>query len=218
MKINIKYKILTPIFAFISILLIVLFLINWSYSIFDISADNYEKKLHTNNGSLYSVDIDEYIPRIDKECFSINMRGISALGQRYGVEILKTYDLYKDQGANWTSDYGTYYSFEPAPSDLEYKILYEKDKDSYITDNIIDISIGSKFKAENSPKIKEIIKELIEKNGFTLKRTQLIYGHDIIIKETEDSFIVGFINGKYDYHNQPTVGLYLKSYSKKHLF
>jgi len=197
---------------------VVIFLLSWSISIFDIDADNYERKLHTNNESLWCVNIDDYIPTIDKECFSISMRGISALGQRYGVKILKTDDLTKAYGIRWTNDLGTYYSFEPAPSDLEYKILYEKNEDPNKTDKITEIRIDSKLKDENAPKIKQIIKELIEQNGFTLIRSSLILGSDIIIKETKDSFIIGVINLKYESRISLPHGLYIKSYSKKHLF
>jgi uncharacterized protein YihD (DUF1040 family) len=192
MKLKIKSKYFIVFFSLIIISSVILFLTNCSYSIVEIDADNYKAKLRNNRKSVWATGIENYIPRIDAECFSIRTREVYTLGQRYGVKILKC------TNSNYISKYGTYYCFESAPSNLEYKALYKKRKDPGKIDMVIEIRIDSKWKDDNMLKIKEIIRKLCEENGFVLKRSRLILGSDIIIKETEDSFIIGVINSKYD--------------------
>ena len=210
MKLKMKSNYLIVILSLIIVTLIVLFLNTWSYSIVEIEADNYKAKLHSNNKPIWATDIESYLPGNDAECFSIRTREVFTPGQRYGVRIKEKTD--------WTSKNGIWYSFESAPSDLEYCALYKEKKGPGYIDMAIEIRIDSKWKYFNSLKIKEIIRMLCEDNGFILKRSNSILGCDIIIKETEDGFIIGKINLKYDDEKKPSHGLYFSSYSKKHFF
>lgn len=210
MKLKIKSKYLIVIFSLIIVTLIVLFLNTWSYSIVEIEADNYEAKLHPNNKTVWETGIENYIPEIDAQCLSIRTREVYTPGERFGIIIKERTD--------WTSKYGKWYSFESAPSDLEYCALYKEKKGPGYIDMAIQIRIDSKWKYYNALKIKEIIRRLCEENGFILKRSQSILGSDIIIKETEDGFIIGKINIKYDDEKKPSHGLYFSCYSKKHFF
>ena len=68
----------------------------------------------------------------------------------------------------------------------------------------------------NSPDtslIRVMINNLLYNNGFTLKKSKLKGNNDIIIKETEDSFIIGVF---YSVDEQKfTTNIHFDSYSKK---
>lgn len=206
-------KKIIAILSIINVSLVILILTNWSYSIFDIDADNFESKLNP----IYNLRIffDHNLPAIDQKCFSITHRGLTPYGKNYGIKIKKRTD--------WTSIYGIWYVFEFALSDLQYSVLYKEKKSFYDKDLYyislypLEIRIDSKIQYNNALKIKEIITQLIKEDGYILKKSQFILGNDIVIKETESRFIIGVINRKYD-DKEPSYGLYLNSYSKKRFF
>ncbi len=178
---------------------------NWSYSIVEINADDYEKKLHPNNESIWETDIETYIPRIDSECFSLRTKEIFTRGNSLGISINPTTKF-------GVPRFGSWYSFDSAPSYLEHYAFYNN------LDILTELKIYSKWNYYESLKIKEILRKLIENNGFILKKSNLIYGSDIIIKETEKGFLIGKINMKYDDEKKPSYGIYFTTYSKNHFF
>lgn len=203
-----KFKILTIIFAAISLILSGLFLVNWSYSMDEIEADNYESLLHEQyDGAIY---IDNCLPGFDSNSFSIISKSIKNVGVNYGVNLKRSEALH----VNLINEIGDWYSFENTISDLEYNILYKKIENSEIP---VIIKINAKYIDHNRQQIKEIVRQLCEKEGFIVKKTLFIYGSDIIIKEQKDRFIIGRLNGTYD-ERRPIEGLYLTSFSKKRLY
>lgn len=69
----------------------------------------------------------------------------------------------------------------------------------------------------HDPQLVKIAERLILERQFILKKSNLIAGDDILIKETDEDFIIVKIGGKYDYNNPP-MSLSILTYSKKRSF
>ena len=65
--------------------------------------------------------------------------------------------------------------------------------------------------------LKTICEKLILKEDFTLKKSDLKNGNDILIKETDKNFIIVEIFKTYEGPNPPA-GLYIRTFSKKKYF
>ena len=65
-----------------------------------------------------------------------------------------------------------------------------------------------------TPLIKIMIDNLILQNGFTLMRTNMKVGFDFVIKETDNSFIIGYFPS-YDDTQEPVDNISFSTYSKK---
>lgn len=184
--------------------LILLFVKTWTYSIVDIDADNYKQKLHTNNETVWETGIEDYIPKLDAECLSIRTKEIYRKGSLYGVRI-KRNPSKDDVNGFW-------YEFNGSPSNLLYSAIFKNDE------IITRMDIHSNYDSSGGRKINEIAQQLIERNGFLLSKSKLILGSDIIIKETEEGFIIGSFGLKYGIPDEFPVVLYFITYSKKHFF
>ena len=195
-----KHLIIILTIAVIFFLILILNL--WNYKIDEITADNYTKKLSPIKEGLWEVNVEDCIPKIDAQFFSITEKTIFNQGLNYGMRMTEKTQL--NTNIN-------YYHFEPVPSQLEYSALYSTFNG---VDVATEIRIGTQWREENSIKLKEIISKLCANQGFQLKRSLLIFGCDIIIKETDKGFIIGRVNTKYDYRNSPLHGLYIEYYTK----
>jgi hypothetical protein len=193
---------ITLLLAIIGALVIYILSIQ-SYSITEIDADNYESILHENNKSVWGTGIEDCIPFDDANCISIRTKTLFTEGIYKGVT------LEKIQVNDHPSDY--LYKFKNAPSGLDYSGYFSNDK------IVSGIYIDGKLDTRKGPLIRWIIDNLLKKQGFTLKESKLIMGGDIIICESEDSFIIGTLNGKYYFNenNRGLVGLYFNAYSKR---
>ena len=203
-KIKSKYLIISLLVIIVT--LIVVLLNTWTYSIVEIDADNYKNKLHANNETVWGTAIENYIPRVDAECFSIRTKEVFTIGTNAGVKIEKV--------PNKETSSAVWYNFKNAPSTLDYKALFKNDK------IVTKILIGSNWNKINAATINEIARKMIQDNGFILVKSKLIMGNDIIIKEVEEGFLIGEFNSKYDDSptSLPLFGLYFQTYSKKHFF
>ena len=171
---------ITILTILVSLVIIQLFA---KYSISDISAENFKYKLVTKNASiLIDNGLDRYLP----DNIPISM----------GYEFVNS-DDFRGNGLtikNTIGDKGNVVEISSNNSKLHYTLLYYRNIISYafiFKTGLMDENIP------NTIYIKKIIDDMIIKDGFTLKRSELKKGHDIIIKETDNSFIIGDF-GSYD--------------------
>jgi hypothetical protein len=164
--------------------LFVLLLLNFrNYSITEIDADNFDNILVSEKKSISFTHINRYIPD-NYSLFSINPN----LVFNSKPEITK----YDD-------------------GEIRTGIYIKESKNQYSTNFIYGnpylVSIGS-----DANTIRNIVDQLILKEGFSLKKTIFINHSDIIIKELEDRFIIGVLYMHYD--GSDLNGINLISYSK----
>jgi hypothetical protein len=147
-----------------------------------ITADNFESILTKSNSSILNENnFNQYIP--DK--FPVFTAYEFADSKNYNGNGL---EITNKKGLN-----GNFVEITSLNSRLVYYLGF--------THNILDYAYVFRYGLmdESQPKtyfIKKIINELLLNDGFSLKKTKLKSGQDIIIKETNDTFIIGkFFSG-----------------------
>lgn len=171
-------------------------LANLKYSVLDITADNFKDGIlgpyyQGNEGSLWETGIDNCIS--DK---------ISLLNSNNYQNCNSYYQIQRNE-----NEKGLSIIISNNQNKLEYKTFFNKK--NQITSIIIN-SFGNYFQ------VKKIVENLIIKEGFTLKKTNLKNGFDIIIKETNDSFIIGYLVEEYE--PTPPSAIFISSFSKRKYF
>jgi hypothetical protein len=199
-----KKEIIYTSIIIVLVMLIIPFLIlnSQKYSAADIDADNFRdgivgKWYDGNNESIDEANLANSI----SDNFSL-----------YQAYEFVTSDNYNDSGLeirNKATERGHDVVIFSKHTDLRYEMLFDKR-------NII-FSLGIMYgrSEENKYETKKIVDKLILKSGFTLKKSKLIDGYDIIIKELPDKFIIVTLYGKYE---EPPFCLLFRSYSKKKYF
>lgn len=178
---------------------------NQKFSISDIDADNYRDKLLINNWK-NRIKVD------DSETLSLKLlRGDNPdkidLAYTWQLDNLDRYNfsLNKTKGENG-------------------RVLVELgDKNSpgnfynvYFNSNMLPI--GCIVNLSKGFVFKNLIDKMILEEGFVLKKSTQIKGHDIIIKEDNNSFIIGELFIKYDDLEKNEFSMYnliIHLYSKK---
>ena len=174
---NKKYLFKAIIASLFFLIILLSFLFTAKFSINEITADNFKSKLSLNNASiLIDNQLDQHIP--DK--FPIT----------FAHEFLDA-ENFNNNGLNIKNtkvQKGNHVEISSSNNRLVYYLNFHQNAlvDAYIFKyGLMD---------ENMPNtyfIKKIINDMIIKDGFSLKRTDSKSGNDIIIKETDDSFIIG---------------------------
>ena len=152
-----------------------MFLYFQTYSLLDIDADNYKNKLKKNDNSIWDCMIDDCIP----DNVGLWSSYMYSEFQTNGLKIEKTQ----------TNPTRTRISISHTSSNLNYNVWFENGKipvACQITSNYFN------------PLLKQIADQLILKKQFILKKSNLIRGEDILIKETDDDFIIVGLNRKYE--------------------
>ena len=141
----------------------------------EVNADNYRKILKKNNKSLYNAQLNNVIPD--------------------NIPLINLYDVsdsdnFRSNGLNVVNKKNNEYNHVEIHSynnNLNYWFLFENKK----------LTFAWIFKhallAENSPPnlhLRTIVDKLVLKEGYTLKKSELKYGSDILIKEFDDYFII----------------------------
>lgn len=192
---------ITLFIALIFCLLLFSYLYMAKFSLNEINADNYKENLMESNFSiLIGNGLDYHIPdkgipvAIGYELANSNNF------QGNGLEINNTKHA---EGESNTV------VITSSRSRLVYNFLY--------SDQSLNFAWIHKYGLmddtyPNTIFIKNIINQLILKDGFSLIRTNLKTGEDIIIKEIDQGFIIGSFNS-YD-SNIPPQSLAIKSYRK----
>lgn len=180
----------------ISIILITAFVYvyNAKYSLYEITPDNYKTILKENDASLSEAGLDQAI----SEKFSIALAYNYATSKNLNVASINSTKLIK----------GTHVEIHSYTTDLNYWAMFT---DKQLTSISIFKTGVMNPDSPRNPFIRAMINNLILKEGFLLKRTKLKEGSDIIIKETEDSFIIGSF---YSYDAEIS-SIWLSTYSKK---
>ena len=174
------------------------------YSITEIDADNHYELLpfqSTNSVSILSgTNIDNYIP--DNLPFSL------------GFELLDSKNIYTNNGLDITNqvlEKGNVVNIRSYRSNLGYTLNYI---DKRLTAAFIHKYFLMDENYPNTFHIKTMVNNLVLNEGFLLKKTKLISGHDIVIKETEKSFVIGKLDGKMDNELYPPQSIFFESFSK----
>jgi hypothetical protein len=194
-----KRNILLILFSLI-LIAIVIYTSTAQYSISEITPDNYKTNLKKINASLNEAGIDQVIPE----------KFLLSSANKY-----LTSDNFRNNGIKITNtkiDNGNHVEIHSTVTQLNYWITFEKGN---FTQAYIFKQALMDPNSPPTPFIKEIVNNLILKNGFLLKRTELKNGSDFIIKETDNCFIIGSF---YSYDSQePVSNITFSTFSKKKL-
>ena len=166
------------------LIFIFLFFYNQQFSITELNADNFEEKLLVNN-------LKERIDADKSETLSLDLLASD------NPDRINFYSVWDSNAVNYN-----------------YKIEKKTGKNGVLlievflkgtNQNFYNIYFNSKMQPisfmmnlNSGITLKPILNSLIIKEGFILKKSLIIKGHDIIIKETEKAFIIGELFNKYD--------------------
>lgn len=170
----------------------------YRYSLLDINADNYLELLTENKTSIDKSGIDDCIP--DKINLTVcNHYAPSDNFMNNGLKVSVTHPANKQfLSVDIVSSF----------SGILYTALFKNRKPYYC--NLLE-----RDKMSNRSIIKKIINNLILKEGFVLKKSEYVNGHDILVKETKNDFIIVRLFGHYD--NSP-VGFEIKTFSTRKFY
>jgi len=167
-----------------------------TYSLIDIDADNYRNKIKANHQSISPSGIDHCIP--DNIGILSSHKYISQQDNGSGFEILReTVDGFLKITLN-------------SNTGMQYIVFFDKGSEPVQANIALSVS-------EYEPRLKTICDQLMIKQGFVLKKSNALYGNDILIKETDTNFILVEINNKYEYPNPP-MSLMINTYTKNKFF
>jgi hypothetical protein len=164
------------------------------FSLLQINADNYRTKLKESEEPVYLSGIDNCIP----DHFSILRANDFATSNNFennGIKVERT-------EINPTRLRITVQSIS---TNMEYNVWY-KENNIPVRAQVICWS--------NSNLIKQIIDRLIIQEGFILKQSELKSGQDILIKETENTFIIAELAITYE----DATSFVIESFSKRKYF
>ena len=193
--INKKY--LYSLIVFLILVIAIFTLAIQKYSLLDITADNFADILELNESSVFQSGIDQCIP--DK--ITLHMSHDYAPSDNYGGNGL---NIKREENSK-----RLWITIKSLNTGLTYKAYYEMDDAT-----LVAINISSKT---YDPLLKEIAENLMVKSGFILKTSKLKMGNDIIIKETEDSFIIGTLYLAFE-DPHPPLAINITSYGKRKFF
>ena len=188
-----------------SIILLILFLAFEKYSILDIDPDTYKNELKPNSIPFYLKGIDNYNPDAVRLSYAFDIDDIKA--SRLGVTIEKS--LNGKNGRFMTSVYSNTTGFW-------YDVIF----------NSKSMPISYIISGRNASIFNNICEKLMIEDGFILKKSKLIsnfdIGFDILVKETDDSFIVCELANKFEDIKSNNIldmsSLRFSSYSKNKYF
>jgi hypothetical protein len=157
------------------------------YSISEITADNYRDLLKVSILSpIYKVRIDQIIE---------NSGGMA--GRMFFIYFNENLiPIHNDNFVSYhKNDWGdTVINIVDAVRDLDYGIYR-------INGRPTKVWMGKAFRNPtnmNGDEIKRILSEVISQCGFVIKKSELISGNDILIREEEDCFRIVELAGKYE--------------------
>ena len=187
-------KVIIIVGSIVVVALVLLILHSQTYSLSDIEADNYKHKLKKDDKSIWNCMIDDCIPDNVGLWSSYMYSEI----QSNGLKIEKIQ----------TNPTRTRISISNTPSSLDYDVWFENG----------EIPVACQISSSHyDPLLKQIADQLILKKQFILKKSNLMSGDDILIKETDDDFIIVDLNRKYEYPDPP-LSFIISTYSKRRFF
>lgn len=183
-------------------ILVLLFLYFQTYSVYDIDADNYRKKLKESDNSIWNCMLDDYIPdNISLWSYGLDYQVVQPVNVKVKIEEFKSIKRKR-------------VTITQTPSNLDYIVTYQyKGGDNKVPVKCIIRNSSLQF----DPTLVKIAELLVLNRQFILKKSNLINGQDILIKETDTDFIIIEMIFKYDYNNPPS-GMVISTYSKKRFF
>jgi hypothetical protein len=180
--------------------LVILFFYFQKYSLNEITADNFKKKLKQTENSIWNCMLDDYIPdKISLWGYGSNFQIIQPIPVK--VEIENPNDNFKKITVSNT------------PSSLNYFVVFKNLKSG-------ELKVPIRCFIENyrsNPSVVKMLEKLIIERQFILMKSQLISGNDILIKENESDFIIIEMIRKYDFNNPP-ISLSISTYSRNRFF
>ena len=163
------------------------------YGVHEITPDNYQEKLQV----VYSVSVFRGNNTVFLDDPSILINANTG----------ETNNLYRFNKYSATAD--VVEINDNRIKDFWYTVLYDKSTKMPYHYGITEWKVN-----ENPYYLPQIIKLLMEKGGFTLKRTELIKGHDILIKDVGDYFLIAMILDNVEH----ATNLSFEVYSKRKYF
>lgn len=189
-----KKRILFIVFIITLISAISIYAYSAKYELSNITADNFNDILKRDNNHIYDMSgIQNYIPDKIPIILSKNLIPSNNFNNN-GFEVFTD----KSSTRSWTH-------IKSFQTKLMYSTYFNLDE------KLVAISIGT---TSYDPQIKIIIEKLIINCEFVLKESDKKNGKDIIIKETDESFIIGEIISTYENPNPP-MSITFTSFSKK---
>jgi hypothetical protein len=195
-------KIIVIGISIVVFILFLLFLYFQTYSVYEIDADNYRKKLKQSDNSIWDCMLDDYIPdNISLWSYGDDYQVVQPTNVKVNIEENKTIKRKR-------------VTITQTPSNLNYIVTYQY-KGGDIKVPIWCMISNSSFQYD--PRLVNIAEQLVLNRQFIFKKSQLINGQDILIKETDNDFIIIEMFRKYDY-NDPPMHMVISTYSKKRFF
>ncbi len=195
-----KKKVLLVTLSCVGLVVVLLTYINTiEYSVSEISPDNYMSKLTRTKSTIFEAGLQDFIP----DNFPI-LESYRAL----------TSDNYNNNGLKITNnktDDTNQVDIHSYRTNINYTLVF---KDEHL---IYAWIFKQGYMDPNTPptrSVKKMIDDLILQKGFMLMRTNMKVGSDFIIKETDDSFIIGSFTS-YDNIQKPVEDIGFSTYSKK---
>lgn len=170
-----------------------------SYSVTDITADNYRSLLKETNDA---ITLDDISPGTQKDLHML-------YANQFGEQDNGTIKISRlEQDNNLQIDYKTKITYLRYTTNWK-GANYDKLWSYYVTDYFM----ANDFLPSTPQEIKNIADVLIIKEGFILKESNLKDGGDILIKETKDAFIISRLTGSYS--GNSILSMAMSKYSKK---
>ncbi len=202
-----KYKKSLLVVAFSIFVLVFCFFYFQKYSIVDLNADNY-KELLLKNSFEKRIDIS------DSESINLNLLyldnpdRINFYKLWESDDLAEKYKVTRELGKNGGLFLEVY---NKLPLNNFYNVSY----------NLKRFPIYFMMNLNSGPLMKQVLDKLMVKEGFILKKSSFIKGHDILIKETESTFVIVELIEKYDeveLNEFPGYQVSINMYSKKIYF
>ena len=202
-----KYKKSLLVVASSFFVLVFCFFYFQKYSIVDLNADNY-KELLLKSSFEKRIDIS------DSESINLNLLyldnpdRINFYRLWESDDLAEKYKVTREMGKNG----GLFLEVHnKLPLNNFYNVSY----------NLKRFPIYFMMNLNSRPLMKQVLDKLILEDGFILKKSLFINGHDILIKETESAFVIVELIGKYDeveLNEFPGYQVSINMYSKKIYF
>lgn len=190
-----KMKLLVIILSGFLVIILLLYINSIEYSLADITSDNYVSKLTNIKKSLYKAQLDLYIP--DKFPFIRSFEFANS-------------DNYNNNGLRVKNNEGKWVEIHSNNTNINYYLSFNEGNMTYASIRLDEMNPNFLTR----PHIKNLINSLILNESFTLMNSDLKNGFDIIIKETNDVFIIGhFVS--FDEIQEPIKAITFETFSKK---
>jgi hypothetical protein len=166
-----------------------------NYSITEIEADTYEKLLAASNENVLKAAVDKVF---QEDSHVILTKGVVSAS---GFEI--TYEKNRHDQPIVT--------LRNKEKNVEYHVLWRDNEPRSADAEYVAVGTAN---YDFSIQLRMAISNLMVRQGFVLRKTSLINGHDIIVKELDNAFIIGLLISKFD-DESGLMAVHFNAYKKR---